>query len=229
MAKAGFIGGVGAWVLALGFSFGSSAWPEYIKPHPHWVIALLAVGGLMMLVPVVQRFYPIFKDKESTSLNLDLVIEAIVRTRTGGPLGRWQHADIFVQVSAHLHAPHSAMIDYKLDLIRNGVTTQSCLIGDTGLWQFANRKRLDDAAARMTTGGLFQDAQRLDSSLSITGKSDGWLHFQIADKSDLEITESRLRLTGTSPSAPGMACVERDLTGTMTSPLIFVKKVYSQA
>lgn len=62
MERAGLIGGVGAWVVALAFGLGSAAWPEYIKPHPYVVIGLGIAGFLMLSVPVIQRFFPIFKE-----------------------------------------------------------------------------------------------------------------------------------------------------------------------
>jgi hypothetical protein len=70
MAKASLIGGIGAWVLALGFSLAASAWPEYIKPHPYCVIALVIGGALMLLAPVVQWIHPIFAEKAAVELSI---------------------------------------------------------------------------------------------------------------------------------------------------------------
>lgn len=221
MGKAWAIAGLGVTVLAAALDVLGAVWPDYIRPHPCWVIALVMVGVLMMLVPVIQRFYPIFKDKGPTLLGLDLAVENIIRTRAGGSLGRGQNADIFIQASARLRAPDFANVEYVADLIKNGVTTHSELIDDIGSWGIVERKHLD--AGVIPDGGLGRDVQPLPSALSAMRKSDGWLHFRVANLSDLEITESLLRLTAASPN--GMVFTERDLKGTMFNPLIFRKKM----
>jgi hypothetical protein len=63
MGKAWAIAGAGAWVVAVMLGFGASAWPEYIRPHPYAVIALGLLGAILLFVPLVQWFFPIFKDE----------------------------------------------------------------------------------------------------------------------------------------------------------------------
>jgi len=50
-------------VLAAALTLATSGRPEHIKPHPHLVVALGIAGLLMLLVPVVELFFPIFKNE----------------------------------------------------------------------------------------------------------------------------------------------------------------------
>lgn len=217
MGKALSIAGAGAWVLALALGFGSSAWPEYIKPHPFFVIGLAVAGTLMLLVPVVQWFHPIFKDTNNEPLKADLSIGGVVRTRTSGPQGRWQHGDIFIHASVHLQSPASAQVEYVAELIWHGVTTPARVIGDVSVWHLAERN--GNAVGRK---GEYRNIRSLPTSLSRRSKSDGWLHFQV-DLPDPEITNSRLRLTCTC--SLGAVVVERELIGTLTGPLLMQRKI----
>jgi hypothetical protein len=208
---------VGAWVLAAALTLATAAWPEHIKPHPVLVIGLAVAGALMLLVPVIQWFHPIFKDTNNGPLKIDLAIEGIVRTRTGD-LGRpWQHGDIFIQASAHLRSPALVQIEYVAELIWHGVSTPARAIDDVAMWHFAERN--DYAVGRK---GEYRDIRPLTASLSRTAKSEGWLHFQV-DLPDVEITKSRLRLTSTC--ALGSLVSERELIGTLTGPLLVQRKL----
>jgi hypothetical protein len=64
--------GIGAWMLALAFGFGSSAWPEYIKPHPYAVITLGIVGAILLIFPF---FHPSFWKGESGKPHIVLTAE----------------------------------------------------------------------------------------------------------------------------------------------------------
>jgi hypothetical protein len=159
-------------------------------------------------------------------LDATLAIQNVIRSRSAG------HPDIFIQASAHLRSPNSADVKYVADLIRNGVTTHSELIEDIDLWGIVERKQLDLAVVKLDLGvssgvipegGFSRNVQPLPSALSAMRKSDGWLHFRVANLSDLDITESLLRLTVTSPNA--MEFTERDLKGTISGPLNFVRKM----
>ena len=162
----------------------------------------------------------------SIPLTLDLVIEAIARQRSAGVTkGGWQHGDLFIQASAHLHTPSSVTVEYALDLIVDGVTTRAQPMNDLSLWHFARRQYL--GAPMVAEALVFQEVPSLSSALSIHSKSDGWLHFQVADKSDAEITKSRLRLTATSPQREGMGCMEKESVGAASARLIFREKGYS--
>lgn len=217
MGRAGLIGGVGAWLLAAALTLATAAWPEHIRPHPLLVIGLGVAGALMLLVPLIQWFHPIFKDRNTEPLRLDLAIEGVVRTRTGGPQGRWQYGDIFIQASAHLQSPASVQVEYVAEVIRHGVSTTARAIGDVPAWHLAERK--DYAIGRK---GEYRDIRPLPVSLSRKVKSDGWLHFQV-DFQDPEITNCLLRLT--SRCSLGAIVVERELIGTLTGPLLMQRKI----
>lgn len=217
MGKALAIAGAGAWLVAVVLGAGSSVWPEYIKPHPYWVIALGVAGALMLLAPVIQWFHPIFKDANADPLKIDLAIEGIVRTRTGGPQRRWQYGDIFIQASTHLQVPASVKVEYMAELIWHGVTTAARPIDDVSRWHLAERR--DHAIGRK---GEYRDIRPLAASLSRKAKIDGWLHFQV-DLPDVDITNSRLRLT--SACSLGATVVERELIGTLTGPLLMQRKI----
>ena len=77
----------------------------YQVPSVFSKIALGLFGALMFLFPVFAWMLGIGKDNESATLNLELVIDMIVRHRSPGPLEYWQYADIFIQASAHLKNP----------------------------------------------------------------------------------------------------------------------------
>jgi hypothetical protein len=223
MGKASLIGGVGAWVLAAALSLATAAYPESIKPHPHWMIALAVAGALMLLVPVIQWFYPIFKDKTPESFALDVVIADIARHRSPGPLSKWQHADVFIQASVHLRAPKAANVLYAVDLIRNGNTTPTTQISDVGLWHFISKPHARHLGPNARED-FYQNAQPLESSLSAKRKRDGWLHFRVPDTvRDVDITNSRLRLTVTS--ADEIVYTEAELTGSLFRPLMFQRKL----
>jgi hypothetical protein len=208
----------GAWIMALALGLGASVWAEYIRPHPHLVIALGLFGALMFLFLLFVWMSGIGKDNESASLNLDLRIDVIVRHRSPGPLGYWQYGDIFMQASAHLKSPASAEVVYRLDLIRHGVVTHAREIDDMAAWLIAER---DDFA--IGRKGEYRNVRPLTTSLSRTAKNDGWLHFQV-DLRDGEINKSRLRLTATS-SHYGVVTVERRMTGPVFSPLFIQRKL----
>jgi hypothetical protein len=166
------------------------------------------------------------KEKEASPLLLDLGIQNVIRSRLT------EHPDIFIQASAHLRAPQSATVKYALDLIRNGTATHGEFIEDIDLWGIVERKKLNLAVDKIDLhgrsdvipeGGFGRNVQPLPLALSAMRKSDGWLHFRVANLNDLEITESLLRLTATSPD--GMAFKERDLRSTLSSPVIFVRKI----
>lgn len=210
------IAGGGAWVLALAFGLGSAAWPGYVKPHPYAVLLLFTIGLLMLLVPAVQRFVPIFKDAPKP-FQADVVINGIVRLRSGGPEGRWQYGDIFVQASAHLKSPQSIKVEYVAELIRHGIPTRARTIDDVSAWRIAERK--DHSVGRK---GDYRDVLPLPASLSYKEKVDGWLHFQV-DSGDEEITNSQLRFT--ARTSDGAVVTERQLTGSFPSPLVIQRKL----
>lgn len=167
------------------------------------------------------------QQKEITSLNqrspeIDLSIEELVRHRSAGDIA-WQYADIFIQVSAHLHAPPSVLVKYAVDLVRGGTVTHTRLIDDVREWRIIDRNYYKQLSRGIVSNELHQDAQPLPSSLSVISKSDGWLHFQLEGLSDIEITKSKLRLTAASPH--GMVYVEKDLAGTLIRPLIVQRRV----
>lgn len=46
---------IGAWVMALAFSFVSAGWPEYIRPHPYAVVILFVAGLVLFVLPLLRR------------------------------------------------------------------------------------------------------------------------------------------------------------------------------
>lgn len=216
MGRATAFAGAGAWMLALGLGLGSAAWPEYVKPHPYAVLSLLVIGSVMLLAPFVQRFVPIFRDASPEQFHIGLSIEGIVRTRTGGPMGRWQYADIFVQASAHLKNPPSIKVEYVADLIKHGVCVRARSVDDISAWHIAERKEYE-----LGRKGEYRDVYPLTTSLSRREKVDGWLHFQV-DLDDLEVTNSCLRLTARGPR--DAVVVERQLAGSFPGRLMIQRK-----
>jgi hypothetical protein len=55
MEKIRIAGSVGLFLLTAALGFGSSGWPELIKPHPYWVATLGLCGVILLAFPLIGR------------------------------------------------------------------------------------------------------------------------------------------------------------------------------
>jgi hypothetical protein len=158
-----------------------------------------------------------FSRGANVKLEATLAIEDITRTRSGGEGERWQYGHLFIQASIHLQAPKKAEVTYVLELVRHGIVTPTKQLEDVRAWHFA-----EGVKHGIGRKGEYRDMVPLGTSLSVMGQSDGWLHFQVK-MSDIDITNSRLRLRATTRS--GMVQSEKDLIGTLFDRLIVERKI----
>lgn len=75
------VSGGGAWLIALALNFGSAAWPEYIKPHPYWVISLFVIGSILFSFPFIERLFRHGEkegDSATTSVNAPITVNPTI-------------------------------------------------------------------------------------------------------------------------------------------------------
>jgi hypothetical protein len=192
MGKALGIAGAGAWMLALAFGFGSAAWPEYIKPHPHLVIALGVMGLVMLSAPLIQRFYPIFGKDGTLKLRTE-VLDVYMRPASDG--GLLDIGDLFLLVSVELTIPPSAVMSYSLNIIRQGTAIPTEWMQDIERYvrvaKISDATRIGDIRQRYTMDAL-------PVHLKQGQKTDGWLHFKIPAIPESVLGKCVLRLTAKS-------------------------------
>lgn len=179
MGKARTIASAGGAVLIAALGFIYAGWPDYIRQHPYWVIGLAAVGALMMLAPVIQWVYPIFKDAVPFAAKLQ-----IQERCTAPSLDRFKRGveHIFFLADVELTNPDTAEVTYSLDLIRDGITYTTEWAEDVEQWQVFDKGE--------NRGEAFPLAVHLVRGTKV----DGWLHFRVDSIGESELRGCRIRL-----------------------------------
>ena len=104
------------------------------------------------------------------------------------------NADIFVLASAHLKKRESLVVQYRLEAIWKGRTTECSRVDDVDLWcrQVVDVEELGIPGSPTTTTRYLMDA--LTSALKREDKRDGWLHFELKNVPEANMNELTLRL-----------------------------------
>ncbi len=206
-----------------------AAFTLFIGIGEHFLQRSITVGqylGILAALVFIASFlawreqYREYEKVRRTPPEIELKIEDLVRHRTAGELDRWQYADIFIQASVYLRIPSSVQVEYALDLIIKGNTLRAELINDIHEWQVIEKSYFQHL--RSARNYFYKAMPPLETSLSNTKKNDGWLHFRIGILSDVEVTESRMRLNAASSN--GLTYIERDLVGTLAGPLVVLRR-----
>jgi hypothetical protein len=78
MGKAGTqFTAIGAFMVAAFIGVGSSVWPEYIHPHPHFVVAFGVIGLVMLLFPTIYKLSMVASPNGSAQPAFNAVAEPI--------------------------------------------------------------------------------------------------------------------------------------------------------
>jgi len=189
------IAGVGAWVLAAAFGFACAAWPEYIKPHPYLIISFGMAGLLMLAIPVVQRFFPIFKEENHLPLELQMQIDDVYMRRAGNGQPFFSVGELFLLVRAELVAPMSADVSYTLEIVQQGMTVTTEWVGDIEGWVRA--AKINDST-RAGDAIVMYDMDGLPTHYERGEKRDAWLHFKIPPMPESSLRHCVLRLLAQS-------------------------------